>query len=30
MINSTLIGYDKHVLEVLDIVKLAHEGEVKN
>ena len=25
MINSTLIGYDKHVLEVLDIVKLAHE-----
>jgi hypothetical protein len=28
MINSTLIGYDKHVLEVLDIVKLAH-GEVK-
>ena len=30
MINSTLIGYDKHVLEVLDIVKLAHENEVKN
>jgi uncharacterized protein YbjT (DUF2867 family) len=26
MINSTFIGYDKHVLEVLDIVKLAHEG----
>ncbi|WP_461450457.1 NAD-dependent epimerase/dehydratase family protein [Mucilaginibacter sp.] len=26
MINSTLIGYDKHVLEVLDIVKLAHEN----
>ena len=26
MINSTLIVYDKHVLEVLDIVKLAHEG----
>lgn len=30
MINSTLIGYDKHVLEVLDIVKLAHESKVKN
>jgi hypothetical protein len=29
MINSTLIGYDKHVLEVLDIVKLAHESELK-
>ncbi|MHB8206575.1 NAD-dependent epimerase/dehydratase family protein [Mucilaginibacter sp.] len=30
MINSTLLGYDKHALEVMDIVKLAHEDEVKN
>jgi len=28
MINSTLIGYDKQILEVLDIVKLAHEVKV--
>jgi len=28
MINSTLIGYDKQILEVLDIVKLAHENSI--
>ena len=27
MINVVLIGYDKPILEVKDIVKLAHEGD---
>jgi len=30
MINAVLIGYDKPILEVKDIVKLAHAADVKD
>jgi hypothetical protein len=30
MINAVLLGYDKQILEVKDIVKLAHEKEIPN